>query len=64
VHAERAHTHACRLAGGPEKVKLVEEKFKFDKCIDYKKAGDQLHKAIKEACPQGSLLLIQHWSLS
>ena len=43
------------LAGGPEKTKLVEEKFKFDKCIDYKRAGDRLDQAIKEACPQGSL---------
>jgi NADPH-dependent curcumin reductase CurA len=41
------------LAGGPEKTKLVEEKFKFDKCIDYKRAGDKLDQAIKEACPQG-----------
>ena len=27
--------------------------FKFDKCIDYKRAGDRLDQAIKEACPQG-----------
>jgi NADPH-dependent curcumin reductase CurA len=43
------------LAGGPDKTRLVEEKFKFDKCIDYKRAGDKLDQAIKGACPQGSL---------
>jgi NADPH-dependent curcumin reductase CurA len=48
------------LAGGPEKTKLVEEKFKFDKCIDYKKAGDKLDQAIKEACPQGLLTARTH----
>jgi NADPH-dependent curcumin reductase CurA len=41
------------LAGGQEKVRVVEQKFKFDKCIDYKQAGDRLADAIKEACPQG-----------
>ncbi|KAI9009077.1 zinc-binding dehydrogenase family oxidoreductase [Hyaloraphidium curvatum] len=44
----------CRVigtAGGPEKCKLAEEVFKFDKCVDYK--APNFRKNLKAACPDG-----------
>lgn len=43
---------AVGIAGGPAKVALCREAFGFDAAIDYK-AGTDLGRALKEACPGG-----------
>ncbi|HEA21552.1 MAG TPA: NADP-dependent oxidoreductase [Pricia antarctica] len=44
--------HVVGIAGTDEKLKLMKEKFGFDKGINYK-TTDDMDKAIKEACPDG-----------
>jgi len=56
VVGQLAKLKGCRvigIAGGDEKTRLVKEKFRFDDCIDYKKAGDNLSRCLKQACPDG-----------
>jgi NADPH-dependent curcumin reductase CurA len=56
VVGQLAKLKGCRvigIAGGDEKVRLVKEKYRFDDCIDYKKAGDRLSECLKRFCPQG-----------
>lgn len=42
-------------AGGPDKCKMVKEKFGFDHCIDYKKCAntEELKAALKDVAPDG-----------
>lgn len=52
------HVYGCKVvgsAGGPEKCKLVTEKFGFDYCIDYKKCGRarDLIVELNKAAPGG-----------
>lgn len=44
--------HVVGIAGTDEKLKLMKEKFGFDKGINYK-TTDDIKKAIAEACPDG-----------
>ncbi len=44
--------HVVGIAGTDEKLKLMKEKFGFDKGINYK-TTDDMKKAIAEACPDG-----------
>ncbi len=44
--------HVVGIAGTDEKLKLMKEKFGFDKGINYK-TTDDMKKAIAEACPNG-----------
>jgi NADPH-dependent curcumin reductase CurA len=50
-----ARINGCRvvgIAGGAKKCAFVKDELGFDACIDYKAGGD-LTKAVKDACPNG-----------
>jgi NADPH-dependent curcumin reductase CurA len=56
VVGQLAKLHGCRavgIAGGKDKCDYVTKELGFDACIDYKAAGGDLFKAIREACPKG-----------
>lgn len=42
-------------AGGPQKCKLVKEKYGFDECLDYKELDttEKMQEALKKAAPEG-----------
>jgi NADPH-dependent curcumin reductase CurA len=41
----------CRIAGGPDKVRMCREDFRYDSAVDYK--ADDLEAALDVACPEG-----------
>jgi NADPH-dependent curcumin reductase CurA len=56
VVGQLAKLHGCRavgIAGGKDKCDYVVKDLGFDTCVDYKAAGADLFKAIREACPKG-----------
>ncbi len=56
VVGQLAKIHGCRavgIAGGKDKCDYVVNELGFDACVDYKAAGGNLFRAIREACPKG-----------
>jgi hypothetical protein len=56
VVGQLAKLHGCRavgIAGGKDKCDYVTKELGFDACIDYKSAGTELFKALRDACPKG-----------
>ncbi len=56
VVGQLAKLQGCRavgIAGGQDKCDYVVKELGFDACVDYKAAGANLFKAIREACPKG-----------
>jgi NADPH-dependent curcumin reductase CurA len=54
IAGQLAKIEGCRavgIAGGPEKCKLLTEKYGYDAAIDYK--SEDLYEAIAKACPNG-----------
>ena len=59
IAGQIAKLKGCRvvgIAGGPQKLRFLTEKCKFDDVIDYKSSKSQveLGAKIREACPKGS----------
>ncbi|MBL8675722.1 MAG: NADP-dependent oxidoreductase, partial [Rhodospirillales bacterium] len=56
VVGQIARMKGCRavgIAGGKDKCDYVVGELGFDACVDYKAAGANLFKAVREACPKG-----------
>jgi len=54
VSAKIAKIKGCRtvgIAGGPDKVRMCRDEFRFDSAVDYK--ADDLEAALDAACPEG-----------
>ncbi len=56
IAGQIAKIKGCRvvgITGSDEKVKVLKSEFGYDEAINYKSAGSNIRKALKDACPDG-----------